>query len=1270
MEETLNEIEILVLSLLYECLELSSETKQCLFVLSELEPPPKKGHDLHKANENCTYYELIQNKTLHGGLDAGLFTLHGDVKTINDCTNYCCNDEHCDIAFLVDDACYSVQCKDKKSCTPVEAPLSKTKVSLALISRGNRQPITDENGEKFLSRPVEKFPEQVSWFCKGSNISKVFTNVQLRYGLQAGNVTNKGVVTNYHQCVGYCCQDKHCNVAVTLGYNCLLVACKTYASCLPEEALDKDYHSQVIYVNWEIPSEKILTKGKILYKNLGCWHEDERSKSLMSLEGSDDILMDSYKSRRNAIAKCAMVARKRNFKVFALHDGGECRSGHSTQNIYQSHGRSHGCHKGVGDLVSNHVYHIKENGSVADHGCWKAIQREENFATLESTDGRVKEKYKERNDSLLKCAEAAMSNQYTLFALRDGGQCLAGNVESTTYKKHGVSKLCANGLGSSSSKNVYQIIGTTQLSLEQRNKKPFLTRNAKKRQDAKQKKFVQSKLPSLQLPFMHSSPQSRVFTYGFQAGHFTHQGKVSNMAECIQYCGQQPNCSAAFMVRQFCFTVKCYNKRSCDTAPAVNSGYNPKVAFITHLSPAMTSYKEKEETKLFQSRPFASTFQKDQHKVNKSIRAGPSKLLPSKNLSPIPYNHSPPQSRVFIHGLQAGHFTHQGKANNMAECIQYCGQQPNCSAAFMVRQFCFTVKCYNKRSCDTAPAVDPGYNPKVAFITHLSPPVTSQPEQVPSRRCEGSKIYENVTLFGGVNAGNFTDFGPKKNMSHCISSCCQQKHCDVAFMLGNDCYGVKCKTKHLCGTTPAKHVKKYRPRLAYMHSNIEHNIADSQSLSSCWNGKTLVNYTLTGGIDAGIFYSNGNTDTMTTCMKYCCEQHDCDLAFRIDQGCYTVHCKDQKQCQVRKARKTRFLPEIAFKRPEIAMDEALTNKISKKQHGTCQIGKTHFNATLKMGMHSGKFNKLGWVDNMEDCVEMCCRENDIDAAFMLGKLCYSVKCYNSNLCQIRPAYISSINMLNVNPAVTFIHNNNNRKDYTRSEIERRCEGTIIKENTTLLGQVDKETFIDYGERSNIQDCISACCNSPSCDIALMNGKRCFSVQCGRNATNCQEVRADSSLSTSTLAHVTRYMDAEHEQELELSASSSQCPQESLNELRVYKNKTLLGGFETGNYTFLGRMNKMQQCIQKCCSMGKCDVAYSIDGNCYGIECFSENLCHVDNEVPDTTKTEISIIKDIKLKQSRRLSRLILPVLSLLLAVLIIIASLSWIRSRKILSSKN
>ena len=63
---------------------------------------------------------------------------------------------------------------------------------------------------------------------------------------------------------------------------------------------------------------------------------------------------------------------------------------------------------------------------------------------------------------------------------------------------------------------------------------------------------------------------------------------------------------------------------------------------------------------------------------------------------------------------------------------------------------------------------------------------------------------------------------------------------------------------------------------------------------------------------------------------------------------------------------------------------------------------------------------------------------------------------------------------------------------------------------------------------------------------------------------------------------------------------------------------------------------MQQCIEKCCNLGKCDIAYSIDRNCFGIECFSENKCHVQNdEVPDTTSTEISIVKNLKIKHSSK-----------------------------------
>ena len=96
---------------------------------------------------------------------------------------------------------------------------------------------------------------------------------------------------------------------------------------------------------------------------------------------------------------------------------------------------------------------------MGNFGCWKAIQNDEGFVTLESTDGRVMGSYKTRYDAFLKCAQAAMEQRYTLFALRNGGQCLGGFKGRSKYKKYGVSRHCKNGLGSHSSKSVYQIVG-------------------------------------------------------------------------------------------------------------------------------------------------------------------------------------------------------------------------------------------------------------------------------------------------------------------------------------------------------------------------------------------------------------------------------------------------------------------------------------------------------------------------------------------------------------------------------------------------------------------------------------------------------------------------------------------------------------------------------------------------------------------------------------------------------------------------------------------
>ena len=81
--------------------------------------------------------------------------------------------------------------------------------------------------------------------------------------------------------------------------------------------------------------------------------------------------------------------------------------------------------------------------------------------------------------------------------------------------------------------------------------------------------------------------------------------------------------------------------------------------------------------------------------------------------------------------------------------------------------------------------------------------------------CSKAKVLNNVTLKGGKKAGTFNNHGDVVGMDDCQRVCCEDKKCNVAFMLGKTCYSVTCKTKDLCEHTKAPPTD-YNPQLAYV----------------------------------------------------------------------------------------------------------------------------------------------------------------------------------------------------------------------------------------------------------------------------------------------------------------------------------------------------------------------------------------------------------------------------------------------------------------------
>lgn len=86
--------------------------------------------------------------------------------------------------------------------------------------------------------------------------------------------------------------------------------------------------------------------------------------------------------------------------------------------------------------------------------------------------------------------------------------------------------------------------------------------------------------------------------------------------------------------------------------------------------------------------------------------------------------------------------------------------------------------------------------------------------------CPAVKPLTKVTLKGGLKAGDFTDTGKVGSIKECYATCCQQSSCNLAFMLGQNCFAVKCYNKDLCSTIPAQ-PSIFNPQIAYVWTRKE-----------------------------------------------------------------------------------------------------------------------------------------------------------------------------------------------------------------------------------------------------------------------------------------------------------------------------------------------------------------------------------------------------------------------------------------------------------------
>ena len=239
----------------------------------------------------CSESVVYEGFTLKGGYDAGHFSYKGEVGTLTDCVELCCNANFCDLVFMVTDQCYLVYCYGKDACQHVKAyhgvlyrtrivylhsrqriipPWAPNNIELRGVINGmqksfdhidadakNSKPETKKRPQLAIqAKPVPLNPIQYhatpspaqSESLKSCLRAKILTQSKLAAGHRAGKLLFRRRKKTDEDCVKDCCLNQKCNAALIVKDYCFNIICKSKKACKPVKATNSKYSVRLAVV--------------------------------------------------------------------------------------------------------------------------------------------------------------------------------------------------------------------------------------------------------------------------------------------------------------------------------------------------------------------------------------------------------------------------------------------------------------------------------------------------------------------------------------------------------------------------------------------------------------------------------------------------------------------------------------------------------------------------------------------------------------------------------------------------------------------------------------------------------------------------------------------------------------------------------------------------------------------------------------------------------------------------------------------------------------
>lgn len=193
-----------------------------------------------------------------------------------------------------------------------------------------------------------------------------------------------------------------------------------------------------------------LEQGVPQILEVGCYRDKSSDRALDNLYANLRKQIDWW-NRRAIVTKCAERAFVRGYRYFGVQFYGECWGDDRPRPTYDKHGPGKGCTDGVGDDIHNFVYRF---APWHDLGCWRDTGDGRTMTLLANFRGRIDWFHMEKTVEM--CYEASKKAKKKFFAIQFFGECWVSDTES--YKAHGPSTNCWNGVGRDYDNYVYEAL--------------------------------------------------------------------------------------------------------------------------------------------------------------------------------------------------------------------------------------------------------------------------------------------------------------------------------------------------------------------------------------------------------------------------------------------------------------------------------------------------------------------------------------------------------------------------------------------------------------------------------------------------------------------------------------------------------------------------------------------------------------------------------------------------------------------------------------------